>query len=274
MKRSDLPPVPFTVSGAVDAHPARRIERLVADVGVRRAGMRKLAVFVTAALSGAVVGLGWLLAMVALADPELGAMAARALAGLALAGAVTVALLAGGELFAANLLLPMAWASGFITAQAWIRHQVVVVIGNLVGVCVAVWSAEAAGLVAAVNGLPEALAADAAALRALPFWPGFWQGAIGAFLVASGVWLGYASNTLTDRILALLLPVTILGALGAEHVALAMAGLAADLAPRPWEAVWAVAAGNLAVGGAGVAVVYWAVYLRGRGAASGPGSEG
>ncbi|MGF1446877.1 MAG: formate/nitrite transporter family protein [Pikeienuella sp.] len=260
MKRSELPPVPFSVSGAVDAHPARRIERLIEDVGVRRAHVPLMPLFFTALLGGALVGIGTVAGLAVLADPGLGLIAGRTLAGLALAVSVVLALLSGGELFAANLLVPMAWMRGHISAGLVRRHAITVFFGNFTGAALAVWAAEAAGLAQTAPGFSEVLAERAAAMRMLEFWTWFWRGALGAFLLAAAVWLTFASNHLTDRILAVLGAVTLLGALGFEHAATSMAVLAAADGPRPWDALGGVALGNILVGLICVPLAYRVIY--------------
>ncbi len=263
-RRSDLPPVPYSVSGAADAHPARRIARLVEDVGQRRARMTTSSLVVVAALSGALVALGWALATLALADPSLGPLAARLLAGAAIATGVAIALLSGGELFAANLLLPMAWVSGHVGGAALRRHWAAVFVGNFLGAAFAVFAVETAGLLALAEGQAETARGLGAEVAELGYGEAFWRGALGALLLSAAVWLTYASASLTDRLLALLPPVALLAALGCEIAPLTMAAISAGPAPIPWGPLAAVALGNLAVGGLGAAAVYWWVYRRGR----------
>jgi formate/nitrite transporter FocA (FNT family) len=103
------------------------------------------------------------------------------------------------------------------------------------------------------------------------------RGLIGGVLVCLAVWICFASHTLTDRILAVLLPGTALGAVGFEHASAMMylvpAGMlhgaeAIDVRDLT-AALLPVAIGNAAGGGVLVAAVYTAVYLRG---SDGPGA--
>jgi formate transporter len=104
---------------------------------------------------------------------------------------------------------------------------------------------------------------------ALPFLEAFVRGILCNVLVCLAVWLCFAARSVTDKILAIVFPITAFVALGFEHsianlyllpVGLlvgaegGVAGVAGNLVP--------VTLGNIVGGAGGVAAVYWAIYLR------------
>ena len=112
--------------------------------------------------------------------------------------------------------------------------------------------------------------AIAQAKSTLPFLEALLRGIMCNVLVCLAVWLCYASHSVTDRVLAIVLPIAAFVALGFEHsvanmyffpVAMlhgaegvTLGTMAANLVP--------VTIGNMIGGGAFVAGVYWVVYLR------------
>ena len=119
----------------------------------------------------------------------------------------------------------------------------------------------------------------------------FVKGVLCNLLVCLGVWLAYAGRSVTDKIAALILPISAFVAAGFEHcvanmyffsVAWLMVGM--DQVPPGFDGSIVSAAGivhNLApvtlgniVGGAGfVGLVYWSIYQKGLGTKSTPVSE-
>jgi len=199
---------------------------------------------------------------------------------------LALVLVGGAELFTGNNLIVMAWASGKVSTKEMLRNWVIVYFGNLVG---------SVGLVLLVffshhldmNGgriglsiLNTAVAKiqpDAVTL--------FFKGVLCNVLVCLAVWLAYAGRSVTDKIVALILPVSAFIAAGFEHCVanmyflplawlltqtghipanfdaspITISGIIHNLVP--------VTLGNI-VGGAGlVGAIYWAIYRAAFGAA-------
>jgi formate/nitrite transporter len=117
----------------------------------------------------------------------------------------------------------------------------------------------------------------AATKAAIPFWEAFFKAILCNILVCLAVWLALAGRTVTDRILAVIFPVSAFVAAGFEHsvanmyfiplgillqqhfpdlgaTAVSWSGLVDNLVP--------VTLGNIAGGGGMVAAVYHLVYHR------------
>lgn len=249
----------------VDAHPPARIAELVEGVGLRKATLPVLQLAVLGVLAGLYIAFGAMLYTVVVAGTEAPVM--RWVGGLAFSLGLVLVLVAGAELFTGNALMVMGWADGRITTGAVLRNWAVVYAANLAGSLIAVLAISLSGL------LTGEVAAKAAAIAegkvAIAPLPAFVRGVLCNVLVCLAVWLSLAAHTVTDRVLAIMLPVSAFVALGFEHsianmylipagwVAggeVTLAGFLGNLAP--------VTLGNIFGGGAGVAGTYWLVYLR------------
>ena len=109
----------------------------------------------------------------------------------------------------------------------------------------------------------------ATAKAQLPLAEAFFRGVLCNVLVCMAVWMALAGRSVTDKLLAIVFPVTAFVAAGFEHsianlyffpLALLLGAplAAADIACN----LLAVIAGNLVGGGVLVALVYWVIYLR------------
>lgn len=264
------------------AEMARRAE----EAGVRKAGMDAPRLFVLAVLAGAFIALGGVFATTALAGTSAWPWGpARVLGGAAFSLGLVLVVVGGAELFTGNNLIVMAWASGRVGAGAVLRNWAIVYAGNFAG---AVATALLVVLAGTHRGGGGAFGATALAIAQGKLQLGFVQAiALGVLcngLVCLAVWLSYAGRSVTDRICAVVLPITAFVAAGFEHsvanmyfvpFALFLEGfdpafvavtgssshglgwsqfLAGNLLP--------VTLGNLIGGTVLVAAVYWFVYLR------------
>ena len=116
-------------------------------LGVRKAEMPFLKMFMLSVLAGAFIALGAIFATTVSA----GSMAittasgdaafstglpygvTRLLAGLVFSLGLILVVVGGAELFTGNNLIVMAWANGKVTGRALLRNWVIVYIGNFIG---------------------------------------------------------------------------------------------------------------------------------------------
>jgi len=263
---------------------ARRAE----EAGVCKAHMDAPRLFVLAVLAGAFIALGGIFATTALSGTSsLPWGPARVLGGAAFSLGLVLVIVGGAELFTGNNLLVMAWASGRIGIGAVLRNWAIVYAGNFVG------AFATAGLLAVAGTHRDgggAFGATALAIAHGKLQLGFVQAvALGILcngLVCLAVWLSYAGRSVTDRVAAIVLPITAFVAAGFEHSVANMyfvpfalflqrvdpAAVASAHLPQgalAWSAFLAtnllpVTLGNLIGGTALVGAVYWFVYLRPR----------
>lgn len=257
---------------SADAHAPREIARLVSLVGVAKARTDALTVFVLAVLAGAFISLGALLFTVVVTDSRLGFGMTRALGGLGFCLGLVLTVVAGAELFTGNNLLAMAWASRLIRTREMLRNWLLAYAGNVMGclgTLLLVWWAGVAGLAAGAVG--ESAVEIARVKAGLPVAEAFARGVLCNALVCLAVWLAMAGRSVTDRILAILFPITAFVAVGFEHsianwfflpygMALDKHGVVSGAGAA--RNIVAVTAGNIVGGTLLVAGIYWVAYLR------------
>ena len=259
-----------------DAYSPKEIAERVENIGVTKARLPLLTVATLGVLAGGFIGLGALYFTLVTSDTSLGFAANRLLGGVTFSLGLILVVVAGAELFTGNNLLVMAWASRRITTKELIRNWIIVYLANLAG---------ALGLVFLVvlshhwqmnsNAVGINAVKIAAAKTAIPFWEAFFKGIICNILVCLAVWLALAGRSVTDKIFAVIFPISAFVAAGFEHSIanmyfiplglmlkdripvggaenLSWLGLCSNLIP--------VTLGNIVGGGVMVALVYHFVY--------------
>ena len=284
---SDRAPAPQPPIFNLQAYSPAEIKEAVEKVGVKKANLPFAASLMLAVVAGGGVGFGALYYTIVVSDPGLGFAAARVGGGLAFTLGLVLVLVGGAELFTGNNLIVMAWASGKVSTTTMLRNWTVVYVGNLLG---------ALGLVVLVflshhldmnDGRVGLSVLNTAAGKIRPdAMTLFVKGILCNVLVCAAVWLAYAGRSVTDKIVAVILPVSAFIAAGFEHCvanmyflplawllvetghvpagfdasSITLAGMVHNLVP--------VTLGNV-VGGAGmVGAVYWAIYRAAFGATS------
>jgi formate transporter len=263
----------------LQAYSPAEIEEAVEKVGVKKANLPFLASFMLAIVAGGGVGFGALYYTIVASDPTLGFAAVRVVGGLVFTLGLVLVLVGGAELFTGNNLIVMAWASGKVSARTMLRNWTIVYLGNFVG---------ALGLIVLVfyshhldmnDGRIGMSVLSTAAGKIRPdVLTLFCKGILCNVLVCAAVWLAYAGRSVTDKILAVMLPVSAFIAAGFEHcvanmyfLPLAWLLVQTGHAPANFDAslitlpgilhnLVPVTLGNI-VGGAGfVGAIYWAIY--------------
>jgi formate transporter len=263
----------------LNAYSPAEIKEATEKVGIKKATLPVLTSFMLAVIAGGSIGLGALYYTIIVSDPELSFAAARVIGGLAFSLGLVIVLVGGAELFTGNNLVVMAWASGDVTTKQMLRNWVVVYVGNLagsLGLVVLVFLAHHLDMnggrigLSILNTAAAKIAPDAVTL--------FFKGVLCNLLVCLAVWLAYGGRSVTDKIVALIFPVSAFIAAGFEHCvanmyflplawlmvqtgnvppgfdasAITVTGIIHNLVP--------VTVGNI-VGGAGlVGAMYWAIY--------------
>ncbi len=253
-----------------DAYSPSQIAARVSEVGVAKARLPLLSLLLLGVLAGAFIGLGALMYTLVASDAGLGFAAQRLLGGLAFSLGLILVSVAGAELFTGNNLLAMAWASGRVSTPEVLRNWALVCAANFAGaagLALLVWLA---GHGSTNHGAVGQTAIRIATAKAeLPLAEAFWRGVLCNVLVCMAVWMTLAGRSVTDKVLAIVFPITAFVAAGFEHsianmyfFPLAMA-LGAPLGVGDMlHNLLPVIAGNIVGGSALVALVYWVIYLR------------
>lgn len=258
-------------------------------IGVAKTRLETSRLLTLAILAGAFVAFGSLfsLAVVAGADGVLPYGVTRLLSGVVFSLGLVLVIVGGAELFTGNNLMVMACASGRVGVAEVLRAWSVAYVGNFVGaVGVAFLVFLAAGYAHGSGAVGVSALASADSKASLSAIQALVHGVLGNVLVCLAVWLCYSARSTTDKILAIIPPVSAFVAAGFEHSIANMYLLSFTLmtkfgAPAEfWAAIgqtpgsfphlgilpalnnllW-VTLGNMA-GGVVVGITYWFVYLR------------
>jgi formate/nitrite transporter len=277
---------------AIDALLPQQIAERAESVGIQKAQRDGLTLFVLGILAGAFIALGAMFATTVLAgaDGVLPFGVSRLLAGTVFCLGLILVILGGAELFTGNALMVMAVAARKLTLMAMLRAWVIVYAGNFVGAVGTAFLVFLSGQYLAGQGSVASIALQLGLQKAtLPFGQALFLGTLCNVLVCLAVWLALGARSTTDKVLAILFPVSAFVVAGFEHsvanmyiipLALLIKAFGPDVLwsqlgalPAQYEALTAfglvrnlvpVTIGNIIGGGVLVGVVYWFVYLRTR----------
>jgi len=259
-------------------------------IGVRKAHMSTGNMFILAILAGAFIALGAIFATtVAAGCANLPYGIVRLLSGLAFSLGLILVVCAGSELFTGNNLIVMAWASRKVGSGLLLKNWVIVFLGNFVGAFATViimFESRQYLFGKGAVGLTALTTADGK--TNLGFVQAIALGIMCNALVCLAVWLTFGGRSITDRILAIIPPITAFVAAGFEHsvanmyfipMGLFIKGYApasfwttigktsADFPHLTWKHFFVnnllpVTIGNIIGGAVLVGAVYWFVYHR------------
>ncbi|NJN53346.1 MAG: formate transporter FocA [Anaerolineae bacterium] len=261
------------------------------NAGVAKANLGKWRMLALAVLAGAFIGLGAMFATTATtgAASTMAFGQAKVLGGLVFCLGLILVVVAGAELFTGNNLIVMAWASRKVSTGKLLRNWGIVYVGNFIGAGVTAVFVFLSHQYMSANGALGVNALNIAnAKTGLEFFPAFVLGVLCNALVCLAVWLCMSARTTTDKILAIIFPITAFVAAGFEHSIANMyfipmglfikqfaptsfwqnAGVtSAEYANLTWTNFFVanllpVTLGNIVGGAVMVGLVYWFVYLR------------
>jgi formate transporter FocA len=260
------------------------------DIGVKKASMGFKNMFALAVLAGAFIGIGAIFATTAAAgNADLPYGVGRLLVGLVFAVGLILVVVGGAELFTGNTLITMAFASKKVTLAQLLRNWGVVYVGNFVGSVLTALFVFLGGQYMFGKGAIGLAALNIANAKVnLTFTEALFLGIMCNALVCMAVWMCYSARTTTDKILAIIPPISCFVAAGFEHSIANMyfipIGLfikdfgsakffemigktAADYANLTWGNFFVanllpVTIGNIIGGAIMVGLIYWFVYNR------------
>ena len=201
-----------------DAYSPVEIARRIEAVGETKARMATLPLALLGVLAGAFIGLGAMLFVLVKSDPSLGFAASSVLGGLVFAIGLLMVVVAGAELFTGNNLIVMAWADGRVSTGQVLRNWGIVCLANFVGAAGLALLVFASGH-ASLNGgaIGHKVVQIAVAKQELPFVTAILRGVLCNVLVCMAVWMAMAGRSVTDKAVAVFLPVMAFVAAGFEH---------------------------------------------------------
>lgn len=272
---------------AAEALPPAEVARKAEVVGITKSKFDVLRTILLGILAGSFIGLGAMLCTLVITGSDLPFGVTKLLGGVVFCLGLILVVVAGAELFTGNCLLVMAWFGGKISLIRLLRNWGLVYFANLVGSLILV------GIMLATvqysfhsNDVGATAVSIANSKVNLSFGSALARGILCNALVCLAIWLCFSARTVTDKILAILFPITAFVAAGFEHsianmyfipmgvwlaskpAVLQAAGLSsADVANLTLHGfvvrnLIPVTIGNIIGGSIFVGAVYWVSYLR------------
>lgn len=269
----------------VDAYKPKEIADRIEQISVSKSVTDPLRVFALALLAGAFIAFGAAFFTVVTHGSNMSMGITRLLGGLVFCLGLILVVVAGAELFTGNNLLVMACVDKKITLKQLLLNWTVVFFGNLCGASGVVLLIYLSGHWLMGNGAVGAQAVMIANSKVnLGFMQAFTSGILCNALVCLAVWLCFASHTVTDKILAIIFPITAFVTLGFEHSVANMYFIPAGIVAKTNQKVLKIVGdsidlsnlnsvgfifnlvpvtlGNIMGGSIFVGMIYWFIYLR------------
>ena len=256
--------------------------------GVKKARYSLKTTVMLGILAGAFIALAGEFYTMVVFDAQVGFSIAKLLGGFVFSMGLILVVITGAELFTGNTLLIIAQMTKKISFQELMRNWILVYIGNFIG---------SIGIVLLIYFSDQWMLNDNAfAVTAVKigvgkvsndFFTAMIRGILANTLVVLAVWLSYSGRTLTDKVLAIIFPITAFVASGFEHSIANMYFIPMALILKATPAVQQTLAsaaphldvglltvsrsllfniipvtiGNIIGGGVFVGLTYWFVYL-------------
>lgn len=265
----------------VPADMARRAEASA----VRKGNRDFITAFFLAVQAGSFIAFGSALFTSAVQDSSLGLGLTRLIGGMTFSLGLILVIVAGADLFTGDTLMVMACLSRKIKVRQMLRSWTIVFFGNLAGSLAIVMLVYLSGHWVAGKSEVGLKALSIANVKVnLTFIQAFSSGMLCNILVCLAIWLCHGCRSVTDKILAILFPITAFVAMGFEHSIANMyfipAGLLLKTNPEIvglmqgvdlsnltvsgfiFKNLIPVVSGNMVGGAIFVGAVYWVLYLR------------
>ncbi len=267
-----------------DAYVPAEMARRAEASAIRKANRDIVSAFFLAVQAGSFIALAAAFFTHVVHDCTLGVGIAKLIGGACFSLGLVLVIIAGADLFTGDTLMVMGCFTGRITVGRMLRGWVFVFLGNLAGSLAVVAMVWASGHWSGNGGAVGIAAVKIANAKVnLTFLQAFASGMLCNILVCLAIWLCYSARSVTDKIMAIIFPITAFVAMGFEHSIANMyfipAGLAArrnpDILKLLGEAdlshltipgflhnLLPVTIGNMVGGAIFVGTIYWLLYLR------------
>ena len=202
----------------IDAYvPAQMAER-VEKAGIIKGNRDFFSTFTLAMMAGVFIALGAVFFTFVIHDSGLSVGLTKLIGGFVFSLGLILVIITGAELFTGNNLIVMAFISRKITLGQLLNNWSIVFIGNFVGSLIVVFLIFLTGMWTAGNASVGVTALTIANAKVnLTFLQALSRGILCNILVCLAVYLCFSGRSVTDKILAILFPITAFVALGFEH---------------------------------------------------------
>ena len=269
---------------SVDAYKPQEIAIRIEKISVSKGTTDPIKVFMLSLLAGAFIAFAAVFYTLVIHDSTLSSGMTRLIGGLVFCLGLVLVIVAGAELFTGNNLLVMACINKKITLKQLALNWTIVFIGNFIGslgIVFLIYLSEHWLMNTGAVGAKAVLIANSKVN--LSFTVAFSRGILCNALVCLAVWLCFACHSVTDKVLAILFPITAFVAMGFEHSVANMyfipAGIVAKSDPIIMHSLGntdisqlnlmglmnnllPVTLGNIVGGSFFVGLIYWFIYLK------------
>lgn len=188
------------------------------DVSKKKVQKSFLSSFLLGVLAGAFIGFGALFYTIIKSDSTYSFATKQVLGGFVFSVGLILVVVAGAELFTGNNLIAIGWAEKKVSTQQMMRNWLIIFFSNLLGAVSLAVLVYLSGHVSMNDGeVAYTYLKMADAKCTLPFSTAFFRGVLCNILVCLGVWMAMGGKTVTDKILAIIFPITLFVAAGFEH---------------------------------------------------------
>ncbi|WP_437886971.1 formate transporter FocA [Phytobacter sp. V91] len=276
-------------SNAFDLRLPAEMAKVAEQAGLYKVSKKKELSFFLAVTAGVFISIAFVFYITVTMGPAPASGLTKLAGGVCFSLGLILVVVCGADLFTSTVLTVMAKASGLISWGQLLLNWVLVYLGNLVGALFFVALIWFAGQHMNGNGLWGLNVLQTADHKMHhTFIEAVCLGTLCNLMVCLAVWMSYSGHTLTDKIMAMLLPIGMFVASGFEHsianmFLIPLAIIIRDFAPDTfWTTVHSspdnfpaltvsnfitanlipVTIGNIIGGGLLVGVTYWIIYLR------------
>lgn len=201
-----------------DAYGPAQMAARTEKAGIAKSNLDFFSTFTLAMMAGVFIGLGSAFFTYVIHDSILGDGLTKLIGGLVFSLGLILVIITGAELFTGNNLIVMAFVSRKITFWQLLRNWGIVFVGNLAGALILVFLMYFSRQWVAGDAMVGATALAIANGKVnLTFLEAVSKGILCNILVCLAVYLCFSGRSVTDKILAILFPITAFVALGFEH---------------------------------------------------------
>lgn len=195
--------------------------KYAASIGEAKVNSNIRKLFILGFLAGAFIAFGAagsnMAAMNLLDNPKLFGLG-RALAGLLFTPGLMLVILAGGELFTGDILIAVSVLEKKVKLSKMTKLLFVVYAANLAGGISVAWAMNASGIFSSGGGLlGEMTVKIAAAKTSISFSKAVLLGIMCNWLVCLAVWMSFAAQETSGKILSIFFPIWLFVTSGYEH---------------------------------------------------------
>jgi formate/nitrite transporter len=204
----------YDIDAYVPAQMAVRVEK----AGIAKGNRDFFSTLTLAMMAGVFIALGAVFFTFVIHDSSLSVGLTKLIGGLVFSLGLILVIITGAELFTGNNLIVMAVVSRKITLGQLLNNWSIVFMGNFIGSLIVVFLIFLTGQWIAGGATVGVTALTIANAKVnLTFWQALSRGILCNILVCLAIYLCFSGRSVTDKILAILFPITAFVALGFEH---------------------------------------------------------